>query len=360
MEDIQKQKSRKINEKDKNNNSNNSFQNILNENKKNNLNQYSNENNFFSLNENQINNSFSSDEEEDKKEENEEEINYPKSDFKDFFEDLKKKSVNINNNKNNKNQINKNNNWNQSFFENSLSTNADSYILNNSSSIYQNNSMNYLNYAISYQIQQNQILEQQKILQQQQKLIQQQQKLINKQLKENKKIEKNEKLNLTINIYKILNKQDTRTTIMIKNIPNKFTREMLISIIDYNFKGCYDLLIFPQDSNKCKNFGYGFINFIHTFYIPYFYFLFNQNSWSGTNSQKICELSYSKIQGKNQLHKHYPAKIIFVNIDGENLKNNPNPKVFRLPNIYKSMFISIYPNFILVNQNELFFSFILF
>ena len=106
--------------------------------------------------------------------------------------------------------------------------------------------MNYLNYAISYQIQQNQILEQQKILQQQQKLIEQQQKLINKQLKENKKIEKNEKLNLTINIYKILNKQDTRTTIMIKNIPNKFTREMLISIIDYNFKGCYDLLIFPK------------------------------------------------------------------------------------------------------------------
>ena len=355
MEDIQipnsiilNNNSIKIDEKDKKNNMNNTFQNKLKENKKININEYSNGNNIFLLKDNQINNSSSSDEEE---------INYPKSDFKDFFTDLKNTSVNIN--KINKNQINKNNNWNQSFFDNSLSTNADSGFLNKSSSFYQNNSMNNINYAISYQIQQNQILEQQKILQQQQKIIEQQQKLINKQLKENKKIEKNEKLNLTINIYNILNKQDTRTTIMIKNIPNKFTREMLISIIDYNFKGCYDLLIFPQDANKCKNFGYGFINFIHTFYIPYFYFLFNQNSWSGTNSQKICELSYSKIQGKNQLHKHYPNKIIFVNIDGENLKNNPNPKVFILPNIYKQMFVSIYPNFILVNQNELFFSFLL-
>ena len=164
MEDIQipnsimlNNNSMKIDEKDKKNNMNNAFQN-----KKININEYSNENNIFRLKDNQINNSSS----------DEEEINYPKSDFKDFFTDLKNKSVTIN--KINKNQINKNDNWNQSFFENSLSTNADSGFLNKSSSFYQNNSMNNINYAISYQIQQNQILEQQKILQQQQKLIEQQ------------------------------------------------------------------------------------------------------------------------------------------------------------------------------------------
>lgn len=292
-----------------------------------------------------------------------EEINYPKSDFKDFFQDLRNKTFDgnlINKNPQNQlNQNNENNNWNQSFFENSNSTNSDSNFLNSILFSYNNDSINNFNNTISYKIQQKQILEQQKMLNEQRKIIEKQQKLIEKQFKQNEKLEKNEKLNLIINIFKILNKQDIRTTIMIKNIPNKFTREMLISIIDYKFKGCYDLFIFPQDANKCKNFGYGFINFIHPFYIPYFYFLFDHNTWSGTNSKKICELSYSKIQGKNQLLKHYPKKIIFVNMEGEKFKNNVIPKLFILPNMYKQMFISLYPNCILINENDLFFTFLM-
>ncbi len=291
-----------------------------------------------------------------------EEINYPKSDFKDYFQDLRDKTFDGNlMNKNSQKELNQNemNYWNQSFFANSISTNGDSHLLNTTSFSSNNKSINNFNYPFSYKIQQKQILEQQKLLNEQRKIIEKQQKLIEKQFKQKEKSEKNETLNLIINNFKILNQQDTRTTIMIKNIPNKFTREMLISIIDYKFKGCYDLLIFPQDANKCKNFGYGFINFIHPFYIPYFYFLFDHNTWSGTNSQKICELSYSKIQGKNQLLKHYPNKIIYVNIEGEKFKNNVNPKLFILPNIYKYMFICLYPNCILVNQNEVFFTFLM-
>ena len=112
-----------------------------------------------------------------KEDEEDEEINFPKSDFKDFFQDLKNKTINVNNM--NLNEFN-NKNWNQSFFENSLSTNADSGFLNKSSYSSQNNSMNNFNYLILYKIKKNQILEQQKILQQQQILIEKQQKLIYK------------------------------------------------------------------------------------------------------------------------------------------------------------------------------------
>ena len=39
-----------------------------------------------------------------------------------------------------------------------------------------------------------------------------------------------------INIKKVLSFEDKRTTIMIKNLPNKFTREKLLDIIDKKFK----------------------------------------------------------------------------------------------------------------------------
>jgi len=58
-----------------------------------------------------------------------------------------------------------------------------------------------------------------------------------------------------VDIKKILSLEDKRTTMMIKNIPNKFSRDLLISTIDQNFKGTYDLFILPTDGNKNKNFG---------------------------------------------------------------------------------------------------------
>ena len=55
---------------------------------------------------------------------------------------------------------------------------------------------------------------------------------------------------------KVLSLADTRTTLMIKNIPNKFTREKLLEIMDKEFKGTYDLFILPKDGNKNRNFGF--------------------------------------------------------------------------------------------------------
>ena len=149
-----------------------------------------------------------------------------------------------------------------------------------------------------------------------------------------------EEMDLNIYINKVISLEDKRTTLMVKNIPNKFNQNLLLSIIDQNFKGTYDLFIMPTDVNKSKNFGYCFINFTSVYYIPYFYFLFNGKMWSRTNSKKICELTYSKVQGKNDLLGHYPIKIIYYNEEAFNVKPEQQ---YIIPNVYKLIFNKYFP-----------------
>ena len=90
-----------------------------------------------------------------------------------------------------------------------------------------------------------------------------------------------------VDIKRVISLEDKRTSIMIKNIPNKFNKEILLSIIDQNFSGTYDIFILPTDLSKNKNFGYAFINFISSYYVPNFYYMFNGKKWSNTNSEKV-------------------------------------------------------------------------
>ena len=51
----------------------------------------------------------------------------------------------------------------------------------------------------------------------------------------------------TISLDEILNKKDMRTTIMVKNIPNKYNQKMLLKKIDENHKRLYDFFYLPID-----------------------------------------------------------------------------------------------------------------
>ena len=150
----------------------------------------------------------------------------------------------------------------------------------------------------------------------------------------------NEELNLYLDINKVISLEDKRATIMIKNIPNKFNKDLLLRIINQNFKGTYDLFILPTDINKYKNFGYSFINFTSSYYIPYFYYMFNGKMWSNTNSKKVCELTYSKVQGKTNLLAHYPSKIVYCNEDAFNVTQEQK---YVIPNVYKLIFNKFFP-----------------
>ena len=145
---------------------------------------------------------------------------------------------------------------------------------------------------------------------------------------------------MILDLNKIISMEDKRTTIMIKNIPNKFNKDLLLSIINQNFKATYELFILPTDINKYKNFGYAFINFTSSYYIPYFYYMFNGKMWGSTNSKKICELTYSKVQGKTNLLAHYPSKIVYGNEESKNV--SPEQK-YIIPNVYKIIFNKLFP-----------------
>ena len=159
------------------------------------------------------------------------------------------------------------------------------------------------------------------------------------------------KFELNVDIKKVLSLEDRRTTIMIKNIPNKFTKESLFNIIDKDFKSAYDILILPTDVASYKNFGYSFINFTSSYYIPYFYYLFNGKKWSSTNSLKICEITYSKIQGRNNLLSHYSNKIVFRN---DEAKKYSVDQKYIIPNEYRVIFNSLYPNKLVEEHNDYF------
>ena len=129
-------------------------------------------------------------------------------------------------------------------------------------------------------------------------------------------LKKNQKPNsYEINIKKILTFEDKRTTLMIRNIPNKFTKDNFLYLFNKEFEGKFNCFLLPTDFNEKKNFGYCFINFLNPLDIIYFYYKFNRKNWPGTNSKKICEIIYSKIQGINKMIRHYPIKSIFIKND---------------------------------------------
>jgi hypothetical protein len=58
-------------------------------------------------------------------------------------------------------------------------------------------------------------------------------------------------LKYKINLLDILNGKDMRTTLMIKNIPNKYTQAMLLQKIDTSHYMQYNFFYLPIDPRVC-------------------------------------------------------------------------------------------------------------
>ncbi|KAK8664612.1 hypothetical protein V6N13_084391 [Hibiscus sabdariffa] len=122
---------------------------------------------------------------------------------------------------------------------------------------------------------------------------------------ENNRNQLDNKKQFQLDLDKIISGEDTRTTLMIKNIPNKYTSKMLLAAIDENHQGTYDFLYLPIDfKNKC-NVGYAFINMLSPSHIIPFYEAFNGKKWEKFNSEKVASLAYARIQGKAALVAHF-------------------------------------------------------
>lgn len=140
--------------------------------------------------------------------------------------------------------------------------------------------------------------------------------------------------------------KDTRTTLMIKNIPNKYCLTSLVDDIDTNFRGKYDFLYLPIDFENACNLGYAFINFIEPMHILLMYELYEAKRWKKFNSVKACHLSYAKLQGKFKLVSHFDKSSLVSKLESDKRPlvltiNEPYPAI-SVPDKYKSYFIKYY------------------
>jgi len=151
-----------------------------------------------------------------------------------------------------------------------------------------------------------------------------------------------------INLMDVFQCKDLRTTLMIKNIPNKYTISTFLEEINHYFKNCYDIFYLPIDYiNKC-NLGFAFINFVEPFHIILFYELYRGKKWKKFNSDKMCELLYAKFQGRKELISHFEKGKV-LSFDSEDKKPLILPVPHSLPKInlpcyYLKLFLKLYPN----------------
>ena len=99
--------------------------------------------------------------------------------------------------------------------------------------------------------------------------------------------------------------KERKTTLMIRNIPNKYTKELMLETIDEYFNDAYDFFYLPIDFKNNCNVGYAFINFKDLKFIEPFYKRFNHKKWAIFNSEKICSIKYARIQGKEECERHF-------------------------------------------------------
>jgi hypothetical protein len=85
-----------------------------------------------------------------------------------------------------------------------------------------------------------------------------------------------------------------KTTVMLQNIPNCYSRRNVLEILDTNgFRGFYDLIYLPVDFNTGAGFGYCFVNFVDTEHAEEFMGkLDGFKDWT-VNSGKVLEVSWT-------------------------------------------------------------------
>ena len=83
-----------------------------------------------------------------------------------------------------------------------------------------------------------------------------------------------------------------------------------------NHMGKYDFFYLPIDfKNRC-NVGYAFINFNDAAHIPGFCEEFNGHKWNHFNSEKVCQLTFARIQGKQSMISRFQNSSLLEKDDG--------------------------------------------
>jgi hypothetical protein len=135
---------------------------------------------------------------------------------------------------------------------------------------------------------------------------------------------KDEVIDYKINLENIIVGRDKRTTLMIRNIPNKYTLSNIVDEFNLNFQGKFDYVNLPVDYERKLNLGYAFINFLDPMHLVLFYETYFNKKWNKYRSDKKIDLNYAEKQGKKDVscrdeNTYFAADDIRIN----SLKINP-------------------------------------
>lgn len=87
---------------------------------------------------------------------------------------------------------------------------------------------------------------------------------------------------------------ETRTTVMLRNLPNAITRHTLIQMLEnMGFGGQFDLVYIPVDFSTGAGLGYAFINLVSPCNVARLWESFDGLSQWGVAGDKVCSVSWS-------------------------------------------------------------------
>ena len=85
-----------------------------------------------------------------------------------------------------------------------------------------------------------------------------------------------------------------RTTVMLRNIPNNYSREMFLAMLDeQGFAGRYDFVYLPCDFYRQANLGYAFVNLVDAAAVDALWSVFDGFSAWSLPTAKVCQVSWS-------------------------------------------------------------------
>jgi hypothetical protein len=90
----------------------------------------------------------------------------------------------------------------------------------------------------------------------------------------------------------------TRTSVMLCNLPNSYTRQMLAKLLDEEgFAGTYDFVYMPIDFKSRLSLAYAFINLVSAKDAKRFWKVFHGYSNWAVPSHKVARVNWSEVQG---------------------------------------------------------------
>jgi len=107
---------------------------------------------------------------------------------------------------------------------------------------------------------------------------------------------------------------DPVTTLMIRNIPHRYTRrDLIVELEGLGFAGGFDFLYLPLNKNPTLNLGYAFVNFIKKSVAELALQTIPGNQFKlyrMSGSRKLAKVSVAYIQGLERNMKHYSGSAV--------------------------------------------------